>query len=112
MFWGVQFGSGNRSFASTAVVKQNVCTNETVTHYEQGVYQSEHRFIPRPGATEEDDGALVGLFFSGVTKMSTLQVLDAKTLKRLATVPLGMKIPFPIHTTWFGETSQALDIIV
>lgn len=111
MLWAVQFGSGNRSFASIATVKYNVCTGESVKLYEEGVYPAEHRFIPRPGATEEDDGVLIGLTFDGRTKLSTLQILDGKSLKRVATVPTGMKVPFPIHTTWFGNEAEDVTLI-
>ena len=102
--WAAQFGTGGRSYASIGIIKLNVCNGEKLVSYEKGSYPSEHRFVPRPGATEEDDGVLLGLVFNGTTKLSTLQVLDAKTMTKLAGVPTGLKIPFPIHTTWFGAT--------
>merc|ERR1719232_1173981 len=50
VFWGVQFSTGGKSFASTALVKRNICTKEAVTVHQEGLYISEHRFVPRPGS--------------------------------------------------------------
>ena len=109
LVWAAQFGTANRSFASIGTIKLNVCTGEKLVYYEEGVYPSEPRFVSRPGATEEDDGVLLGLVFNGKTKLSTLQVLDAKSMTRLAEVPTGIKIPFPVHTTWFGDATVQAD---
>eukprot|EP00931_Biecheleriopsis_adriatica_P055561 TRINITY_DN32885_c0_g2_i1.p1 TRINITY_DN32885_c0_g2~~TRINITY_DN32885_c0_g2_i1.p1 ORF type:complete len:543 (+),score=100.95 TRINITY_DN32885_c0_g2_i1:22-1629(+) len=106
-FWAVQFSTGNRSFASTAVVKRNLCTGEKLTEpFREGFYISEHAFVPRPGGTDEEDGVLLGLVFDGQRQESAVRLLDAKTLVQLATAPLGMKVPFPIHATWYGESSS------
>jgi len=105
VFWGVQFSHEGRSFASTALVKRNVCTGEAINAYQEGLYVSEHRFVPSPGSTEEDEGALIGLVYDGFKDKSFLQVLDAKTLKHLARVDLGIKVPFPVHTTWYGANA-------
>jgi len=102
--WGVQFSSGGRSFASTALVKRNLCSGERLTLFEEGRYVSEHAFVPRPGATDEDHGALVGLVFDAARGASFAEVVDARTLRRVAEVPLGLRVPFPVHPTWLvGE---------
>jgi len=107
VMWGVQFSTGGRSFASTALVKRNICTGENVTRYEEGHYVSEHVFVPRPGAEAEDDGALVGLVFDGVRGETFAEVADARTLERLATMPTGLRVPFPVHATWVGDGDRA-----
>ena len=74
--------------------------------YKENEYVSEPRFVPRPGATEEDDGVLIGMVFEGNTKQSRVQFLDASSLEVLATAPFEMKAPFPIHTTWFADSQE------
>jgi len=110
VFWGVQFSHGGRSFASTALIKRNVCTGEAKSRYVEGQYVSEHRFVPRPDATEEDDGTLMGMVFDGVSKQTFFEFVDAQTLETLATVPLGMRAPFPIHTTWFPSIRDPVTV--
>jgi len=103
---GIQFSHGGRSMASTAVVKRNHCTGEAKSLYTENQYMSEPRFVPRPGATEEDDGILIGMVFDGITQQSRVQFVDAASLEVVATAQFGMKVPFPIHTTWFPPSSE------
>jgi carotenoid cleavage dioxygenase-like enzyme len=111
VIWGVEFSAGGRSFASTALMKRNICTGEAVSVFEEGVYVSEHRFIPRPGATEEDDGTLVGLVFDSRKGESAMHVRDGKTLELLASAWMALKVPFPVHATWFGENAQTAIVV-
>ena len=32
-----------------------------------------------------------------------MQVLDAKILKLVDKAELGLKVPFPVHSTWFAD---------
>lgn len=106
VMWGVQFSHGGRGMSATAVIKRNVCTGEAKALYNENEYTSEPRMVPRPGATEEDDGVLIGMVFDGVTKQSRVQVVDASSLEVLATAPFPVKTPFPIHTSWFGASGE------
>jgi len=111
VLWGVQFSAGGRSFASTALIKRNLCTGENVTRFEEGRYVSEHIFVPRPGADGEDDGALVGLVFDAKTGESVVEVVDARTLQRLATMSTGLRVPFPVHATWVGGADRTVAFV-
>jgi carotenoid cleavage dioxygenase-like enzyme len=106
VMWGVQFSHGGRGMAATAVIKRNVCTGEAKSLYNDNEYTSEPRFVPRPGATEEDDGILIGMVFDGTTKQSRVQFVDGSSLEVLATAPFPIKAPFPIHTTWFPASGE------
>merc|ERR1712139_124022 len=106
VMWGVQFSHGGRGMASTALVKRNICTGEAKSLYNENEYVSEPRFVPRPGATEEDDGILIGMVFDGPTQQSRIQFVDASSLEVVATAPFGMKVPFPIHTTWLPPIEE------
>jgi carotenoid cleavage dioxygenase-like enzyme len=67
--------------------------------YKEDHYPSEVSFIPRPGATEEDDGVLVSIVLGndGAVKTSYMLVLDAKDMSVIATVPAPVHLPFPSH---------------
>ena len=58
----------------------NLCTGESATALHEGHFSFEHRFIPRPGGMEVDEGALAGIVYDGVNGTSFMQVLDAMTL--------------------------------
>ena len=80
VFWGAQFTTPGRKLDSFSVIKLNLCTGESATALREGHFSSEHRFIPRPGGMEVDEGALAGIVYDGVNGTSFMQVLDAMTL--------------------------------
>ncbi|KAI9021776.1 carotenoid oxygenase [Hyaloraphidium curvatum] len=49
-----------------------------------GLYPSEPIFVPRPGATEEDDGVLLTVCFDAARTSSALVVLDAARMEEVA----------------------------
>jgi carotenoid cleavage dioxygenase-like enzyme len=79
------------------LVKVDVDTGETVTWYEKDQFPTEPNFIPRPGATDEDDGVLVSQVLGGDIGTSYLLVLDAKTMKPLAKVKAPHFLPYVSH---------------
>lgn len=77
-------------------------------------YTQEPRFIPRAGASSEDDGYLVAYMFDesqldeeGEARpdaVSELWVIDARTMRDvLAKVRLPQRVPYGFHGNWFGE---------
>jgi carlactone synthase/all-trans-10'-apo-beta-carotenal 13,14-cleaving dioxygenase len=86
-----------------------------VQSYEKGNHVSEPTFIPRPGATEEDDGVLLlHEYVPGPGNASATNecekegcthtvVLDAQTFKTLARMPLGFAVPAPLHAAFFPD---------
>jgi carotenoid cleavage dioxygenase-like enzyme len=91
-------------FASQGLVKVDLC-NRTVAAFldhQPGQYPHEVAFIPRPNGTGvEDDGVLVGHVLDGPGNVSFVQVVDAKTLKRLARVDLPLRLGEMIHGNWW-----------
>ncbi len=71
-----------------------------------GQYPSEPLFIPRRGATEEDDGYLLSLVYDSRHHASHLAVLDARRLAEgpLARVWFDHHIPFTVHGVWVPTT--------
>ena len=66
---------------------------------EPETYPSEPVFVPRPGATGEDDGWLLSLVYEPMSDLSHVAVLDARVpdLPPLARVELGARVPFAFH---------------
>lgn len=65
-----------------------------------GKFGSEAAFVPRPGATSEDDGWLVTFVYDGEADTSSALVLDARDLSRVARVALPRRVPIGFHATW------------
>ncbi|GAB2459514.1 carotenoid oxygenase family protein [Nocardioides hungaricus] len=63
---------------------------------------SEPVFVARPGATEEDDGYLLSLWWNPATGLSELLVHDAVEFARepLARVQLPVRVPYSFHGSW------------
>ena len=79
-------------------MKVNVETGETLEWYEEDHYATEPNFLPRPGATEEDDGILLSTVLGGGDiQTSYLLVLDAKTMKPLARAKSPHFLPYMSH---------------
>ncbi len=56
-------------------------------------------FVPRPGATEEDDGWLLGLGYDSTTRRSAAHVFDARRLSDgpICTLPLPVNLGATFH---------------
>lgn len=81
----------------SSLVKIDLETGEHLEWYKEDHYASEPNFIPRPGATDEDDGVLVSTVLGGDLGHSYLLVLDAKTMKPLARADAPQYLPFTSH---------------
>merc|ERR1719359_2260023 len=94
------------------LAKRNLCTGERRGWYAPNEYPSEVSFIPNPKSTDEDSGALVGIVFDANRNSSYVHVRDAKTLKMIARADLPIRVPFPVHATWYeGETTADMMIV-
>ncbi|MFP2924135.1 carotenoid oxygenase family protein [Pyxidicoccus sp. 3LG] len=67
-----------------------------------GQYPSEPVFVPRRGATREDDGYLLSLVYDSRCHASHVAVFDARNLTRepLARAWFDHHIPFTVHGLW------------
>lgn len=66
-------------------------------------YPSEATFVPRPGATEEDDGVLLTVVLDPATERSVFVVLDAETMTELARATLPHWTPYPFHGQFYDR---------
>ena len=70
-----------------------------------GRQSAEPVFIPRDGATAEDDGYLMTYVFDGNKNTSDLVILDAQDLSRgeLAQIHLPNRVPYGFHGNWVTD---------
>jgi len=80
-----------------SIIKIDQKTNKTLEWWKEDHYPSEVSFIPRPGAFAEDDGVLISTVMGVPEQRSYLLVLDARTLKQIATADAPEFLPFPSH---------------
>lgn len=89
------------------LVKKNLCTTDHEIQdkiwYKENHYSGEPMFIPRPGATEEDDGVVMVIVLDGTTELSYLMLLDGQTFETIAEARMDTHIPMSIHGTWVDE---------
>jgi all-trans-8'-apo-beta-carotenal 15,15'-oxygenase len=84
-----------------ALMKQDLHSGETrVWSAAPRGFVSEPIMVPRPGATAEDDGWVLGLLWNGARSASDLVVLDAATMEEQALVELSLAIPHGLHGSW------------
>jgi carotenoid cleavage dioxygenase-like enzyme len=112
--WGITaFAKNSTEYAHWAVLKSNVCSGlsvNTVAWSEANQYPSEPMFVPKPGATAEDDGVLLVQAVDGPKSTTYLLVLDAKTMKELARayLPTGWSTPYTQHGNWFPAVAKSV----
>lgn len=85
------------------IVKYDFEQDKREVHsYGEGRYGGEAVFVPRPGATEEDDGWLMGFVHDENTQISELVVIDARAMSAppTARVQLPQRVPYGFHGTW------------
>ncbi len=85
------------------LVKYNTHDQSAQIHwYGEGRFGSESPFVPRIGATEEDDGYVVSFVTDERNGQSEVVILDAKQVDQepLARVLLPQRVPLGFHACW------------
>jgi carotenoid cleavage dioxygenase-like enzyme len=91
--WGV----GSRSGWLDQIVKGDVLERTATVWSDEGSFAGEPVFVARPGAEDEDDGALLSVVLDGRTERSFLLVLDARSLEEIGRAEVPHHIPFGFH---------------
>jgi len=62
-------------------------------------------FVPRAGASAEDDGWVMSYVYDAATDRSDVVVLDARDFggDPVATVHLPVRVPFGFHGSWVPD---------
>lgn len=79
------------------LVKADVKKGESKIWREPGVFPGEPVFVPRPGASREDDGVVLSVVLDGARRRSGLVILDAKSMDEIARAEVPHHIPFGFH---------------
>jgi carotenoid cleavage dioxygenase-like enzyme len=94
-----------------ALMKYDVLTGSTEIHeFGPGNYGSEVVFIPRAGATAEDDGYLTMYCYNSGTGRSEVWVYAAQRVSDgpICVLGLPVRVPLGFHATWVsGERMRA-----
>jgi carotenoid cleavage dioxygenase-like enzyme len=71
-----------------------------------GRHSAEPVFIPKEGASAEDEGYLMTYVYDGNTGSSDLLILDAQDMSRpaLAQVHLPVRVPYGFHGNWVPDS--------
>jgi carotenoid cleavage dioxygenase-like enzyme len=95
------------SLAPTTALKHDVVAGTTEVHdFGPGRTSLEPVFVPREGATAEDDGWVLAYVHDAATDRSDVVVLDAQdfTGEPVATVHLPVRVPYGFHGNWVPAT--------
>ena len=72
---------------------------------EEGCVPGEPIFVPRPGGTEEDDGAVLTVVLDSTLLRSKLVILDAGSMEEIARAEMRTIFPLGFHGTFVESTS-------
>lgn len=85
------------------ILKHDVKQGTTVAHDLDGRSTGEAVFVPRHGATAEDDGYLLSWVYDPSDDVSEFLVLDAQSMEQLASVRLPVRVPYGFHGSWIAD---------
>lgn len=89
-------------------IKHDLSTGQRWSYdYGPGRGAGEAVFVPRDGATGEDDGWLVTFTHEHDGASASFVVLDAQDIERgpIAEVPLPQRVPYGFHGNWVSDSS-------
>ncbi len=105
--WGIGDDPANGRELVHGIVKFDLEQGKTEWRDYYPALTGEPVFVPRPGATQEDDGWLLLLTFHPEADQTSLHVLDARDLSTVAIAAMPHHIPLVFHGTWVPEVFSA-----
>jgi carotenoid cleavage dioxygenase-like enzyme len=107
---GVGFVPGVGGAGGNVAVKHDYLTGTTQQQLgdrQGGFNVGEPLFVPRRGATSEDDGYVLVMYRHGPTKTSQLLILEAQNFDSdpIARVLIPSWIPTSVHGNWIPDES-------
>ncbi|WYM03575.1 MAG: carotenoid oxygenase family protein [Gloeotrichia echinulata CP02] len=100
-----QSGDSSQPFFD-GLIKYDFSNGTSQTHeFGQGRYGGEAVFVPRSGATVEDDGWLVTFVHDEAAETSELVVVNAQDVNSepVARVLIPQRVPYGFHGAWISE---------
>jgi len=72
-----------------------------ISWYIEGLYPAEPIFVPRPGATDEDDGVVLVVALDGARELSSIVVINASDMTTIAVSDTPVVAPYDVHGQFF-----------
>jgi carotenoid cleavage dioxygenase len=89
-------------YMGKGVLKYDVLDEREAGYFDYGdLYGGEAIFVPRRGATDEDDGYLLDLLMGDDS--AALVVIEARAMREVARLHLPTRVPFGVHACWLDE---------
>jgi len=104
--YGYSVGAGANAASFPSIYKHDLATGKSVSFdLGNGRHGAEPYFVPRAGASVEDDGYLLTFVFDESARTSELVVLDARDAGRppIASVHLPARVPYGFHGAWIPD---------
>jgi carotenoid cleavage dioxygenase-like enzyme len=98
--WGTAIGSTPERRTESIVHKLDLSSGESLRFSDPAFTYGEPVFVPRPGASVEDDGVLLAVGSHASEERSRLLVIDAARLEPLASCDVELSIPLGFHGTF------------
>lgn len=101
--YGYGVGVAFEEVAVGPAIKHDLVAGTTVEHhYGDGRTTLEPVFVPREGATAEDDGWVLSYVYDATTDRADVVILDAQgfTGDPIATIHLPVRVPYGFHGNW------------
>jgi beta,beta-carotene 9',10'-dioxygenase len=95
--WGVALRGAKSGDSESELVRVDTEQPEVRRFSERAMTYGEPVFVPRPGATDANDGVLLTVGSHMREELATLAVLDAQTLEPLAHCDVGLSLPLGFH---------------
>ncbi|MDJ0662750.1 MAG: carotenoid oxygenase family protein [Crocosphaera sp.] len=89
-----------------AILKLDLLTGKKQLHsFAPQGYVSEPIFVPKPNATDEDQGWILVMVYDGYKHRSDIVILDGENLEKdpISTLHLKHHIPYGLHGSWTSE---------
>jgi beta,beta-carotene 9',10'-dioxygenase len=98
--WGTAIGPSPEGRSESVLHKLDVTSGQVQRFSDPAFMYGEPVFVPRPGATGEDDGVLLAVGSHASEERSRLLVVDAARLEPLASCDVALSIPLGFHGTF------------
>ncbi|MEK8032736.1 carotenoid oxygenase family protein [Ideonella sp. DXS29W] len=95
--WGAGYDAGERNHFLDRTVRIDLHTGDRLEWQRPGAIQLEPLFVPRPGASDEDDGVLLVPTLADGDASTVIAVLDPRRMECLATIQAPQVVPFGFH---------------
>jgi carotenoid cleavage dioxygenase-like enzyme len=108
IYYAVEWFHDDRSYASMAVMKHNICTGKKTFWAQPDVYINEPFFIASAQGGSEDDGTLVFTANDGQKGKAMYVTLDAHTFQEIERIELPNHIPFTAHGQFVPSSTELI----